>query len=533
MEVLAPRFALMRRSGVSAESGPVDISLTAIPSIGVVPKPGNEPPPPPPPPPEDPQNTIKKQDEIRVSYPERFLKDRENEVTFELEEVLRKVVPYESSNAGTAIVVAKPDPIPGVEPDTALSQAYAGYEAFATVQLISESLIVTSKPDQPQQLLGGGLVKWVWRVKPADDVVETCSFIFRVDVVWKPKDDAKLPEIAHANRWTHEPFKVPVGLPPPVALAEKSFPVPLGAGAVALGVGASRRRRRKEETGEAAVEDEVSSTVYSPTEAQPGDAFLVQVFVHLLDQAEGLDEIAKEADEEAKRRITSKLKQEIKRGTELAFHLLMPGLEIDEPVQSCIWEGEPAWVQFAVTVPPDHKPKNIIGTVIVSENTIPLGHLKFKFKIGGAVDEAEPAVSTQPSAAASLIRYKQAFISYASKDRGEVLKRVQMLNGLKLKFFQDLLTLEPGDSWEQLIYKYIDESDVFFLFWSKAASESVWVKKEIAYAIKRKAASEDAPPEILPVPIEGPPLVKPPEELSHLHFNDKFLYFINTRDTGA
>jgi hypothetical protein len=41
--------------------------------------------------------------------------------------------------------------------------------------------------------------------------------------------------------------------------------------------------------------------------------------------------------------------------------------------------------------------------------------------------------------------YQYAFVSYASKDRREVLKRVQMLEVLKTKFFQDILSLDPGD----------------------------------------------------------------------------------------
>jgi hypothetical protein len=104
---------------------------------------------------------------------------------------------------------------------------------------------------------------------------------------------------------------------------------------------------------------------------------------------------------------------------------------------------------------------------------------------------------------------------------------------MKLKFFQDLLTLEPGDQWEKLIYQYIDESDVFFLFWSKAASESTWVKKEIHYAMRRKANKDEAPPEIVPVIIEGPPPARPPTELNFLHFNDKFIYFINTTEASG
>jgi hypothetical protein len=108
-----------------------------------------------------------------------------------------------------------------------------------------------------------------------------------------------------------------------------------------------------------------------------------------------------------------------------------------------------------------------------------------------------------------------------------------MLNLTKIKFFQDLLTLEPGDSWEKLLYDYIDKSDVFFLFWSTAASESEWVRKEVEYAIKRKTGHEETGPEIIPVIIEGPPPARPPADLSFLHFNDKLIYFINTRENEA
>jgi hypothetical protein len=124
------------------------------------------------------------------------------------------------------------------------------------------------------------------------------------------------------------------------------------------------------------------------------------------------------------------------------------------------------------------------------------------------------------------VRYKQAFISYASQDRPEVLKRIQMLKMARINFFQDMLTLEPGDNWEQTIYKYIDESDVIFLFWSAAAKQSPWVEKEVRYALSRKGGHDEAAPEILPVIIEGPPVVPPPDDLKMLHFNDTFMYFI-------
>ena len=51
--------------------------------------------------------------------------------------------------------------------------------------------------------------------------------------------------------------------------------------------------------------------------------------------------------------------------------------------------------------------------------------------------------------------------------------------------------------------------------------------KEVGYALERKRGDEFAPPEIIPIILEGPPIVPPPPELEHLHFNDRLLYFMS------
>jgi hypothetical protein len=104
-----------------------------------------------------------------------------------------------------------------------------------------------------------------------------------------------------------------------------------------------------------------------------------------------------------------------------------------------------------------------------------------------------------------------------------------MLRLARIRYFQDVLKLEPGDRWERKLYLYIDKSDLFLLFWSTKAKESEWVLKEVRYAIKRKGGDESAPPEMIPVIIEGPPVPEPPEELAHLHFNDYLIYFMKPR----
>ena len=85
-------------------------------------------------------------------------------------------------------------------------------------------------------------------------------------------------------------------------------------------------------------------------------------------------------DEEAWRRGFKGLETDIPRGERLWFYLLIPGLEIDDPVQTLRWSGRTESVQFAVTAPADCLKRNVIGTVEVSlgEHRIPVGHVKFR-----------------------------------------------------------------------------------------------------------------------------------------------------------
>lgn len=485
-----------------------------------------------------PAPTPEKNDRIIVDYPILLLQDDSEDsgrVTFTLEEVAGRVYATTTTNGNQVKSTDRPDKITGARPGTVRPEADQDkYDVYVEVKLLTRGLSKTGTPDLKRAYKGQREV-WSWRLKPEPGLLEgsLVSFSFQVNVTWQAKTpDVSTKEITGV--WDNL-FEVKVG-PPASRVNAALYTSPLFAAGGFVTMGLSRRRRKglpdaeseSEETG-----DEVSGTVYAPGQAAQGDSFLVQVFIHLPEQADALDELAKEADEDARRRIASRLQKKIERGTELTFHLQMQGLTVDDDVQSCVWEGEPVCVQFGVSVPEDYKPRNIIGTVTVSEMSVPIGHLRFKFKVTEAqsAEDKADAPSPEPQPAGNLTRYQQAFISYASKDRQEVLKRVQMLNLAKIKFFQDLLTLEAGDDFEKQIYENIDKSDVFFLFWSKAASESEWVMKEVEYAVKRRADKELPDPEIIPVIIEGPPAVKPPEELSHIHFNDKLIYFINTAET--
>lgn len=272
--------------------------------------------------------------------------------------------------------------------------------------------------------------------------------------------------------------------------------------------------------------DEVHCTVFAPPATAPGDAILVQVFAHLPTEAANAQAIAAEFDVAARRRAYHSLVERIANGTRLDFELRMPGLQIDDPVASLVWQGRTQAVQFGVTIPESTRPGTVIGTVSISCGGAPLGHVKFTLAIASAAIKAEP----EPQGVEAK-RYRAAFVSYASRDRDEVLRRVQMLQVAGVRYFQDVLSLDAGEHWSERIEGAIREADVFLLFWSSRAKESEWVRKEVDFALALKAGDELAAPEIRPVIIEGPPVIAPWDDLAHLQFNDRVLYFMGRPTT--
>lgn len=93
----------------------------------------------------------------------------------------------------------------------------------------------------------------------------------------------------------------------------------------------------------------------------------------------------------------------------------------------------------------------------------------------------------------------------------------------QLDVFLDVLKLRPGADWQKELWRVIPLSDVFYLFWSRNASNSEWVEKEWRCALESRGLDF-----IAPVPLMSPEDVPPPPELSGKHFNDWILAFMRT-----
>jgi hypothetical protein len=277
----------------------------------------------------------------------------------------------------------------------------------------------------------------------------------------------------------------------------------------------------------AAGAEPVDTAVFCPPRVACNSVFLVQVYLYPPNAVTEVDARARQADESAERRGTYSLPLDLLPGTRVDLRLEMPALTVTEPDAVLVWRSRTTAAQFEVAVPADAAGDQVIGRVRIAVAGVPAGTLRFQVGLA--------AVGTSPSAVDAreirARRYRRAFVSYCSKDRAEVLRRVQAFRIAGLTVFQDNLDLKPGERWEKGLYREIDICDVFLLFWSHAAADSEWVGKEIAYAVARKQGDEERPPDIQPVPIEGPPVVPPPDSLKKLHFNDALLAHIRAAET--
>jgi hypothetical protein len=477
---------------------------------------------------------LRERDRVRVSYPDHLLVDPPGEITFALDRILseHEVGSSETNTNGRIEIVDKPPPAPSATPETTYTQAYGEqYTAFAKVTLIADGLTILSSPETPELSLKESPAVWNWKVNPKNPEGKLAGFKFHVDIVWRGEG---LPDKHLSYDWD-KAFFMKIGPPASVKAATYGAPVVAACSFLAFVGGFSKRKKLLEGADvaptpavEVTPEDEVATSVYAPSQVLPGNSFLVQVFAHVSNQspAEFADE-ARLPDKDAELKISETLDKTIKRETPLTFTLSIDGLTIDEPQQTRVWRGKNFRVLFSVTVPKDFEPKEIIARLMVCEYTVPVGRLLWKFEVVKAVDQhADDAVNV-----GMATRFKQAFISYSSKDRSEVMKRVQAFDLAGLPYFVDFLTLRPGDQWSAQIYDYIDKSDVFFLFWSSAASASKEVEKEFNYALQKQGGNRNAAPAIVPVMLAPP--APPPPTLNYLHFNDKIVCHIKPPEAGA
>ncbi|MFC1552255.1 protein kinase [Candidatus Latescibacterota bacterium] len=262
--------------------------------------------------------------------------------------------------------------------------------------------------------------------------------------------------------------------------------------------------------------DSVHFSITSPQPLVSGQSYILDVWIYKYIQRVEMLKRAKELQHNKTIQIQEKGPITISRSSKITINLNIPDFQVIDPEETIFWDGNIGNARFPVTVPDDTCSGEYLGVVKFYIEGLMIAKLHFSLIVS-------QHKSSEDQFVASGIGIKTAFASYASVERERVLARIQgiMKAMPHLDIFLDVRDLISGDSWEECLNEEIKKRDIFYLFWSVAASNSDWVKNEWRTALKLKGIEF-----IDPVPLDPPEKVSPPKELSQLHFNDWTLAYL-------
>jgi serine/threonine protein kinase len=261
------------------------------------------------------------------------------------------------------------------------------------------------------------------------------------------------------------------------------------------------------------ITDPVEFGINHPAAVQLGETFRISAWIFRHQDRAAAVQRAR-TDSPQGYRLHTEGSAAVVRGAEVTVKLEIDPWIVEPEWQTVLWTGDPATVSFRVNPTVDLPGHKAVGACKIYANGLRIGHVFFDLPVGDAA-ASDHAVVTGGA-------YRSAFASYATKDRRRVLARVQGMEKGNLRVFVDVHDLRANDKYRIALFEKIESADVLYLFWSRYAARSEWVKQEWEYAMRRKGVDF-----IDPVPLVDPRRVPPPPELGDAkHFNDWTLAYL-------
>ncbi|MGB7342326.1 MAG: toll/interleukin-1 receptor domain-containing protein [Phototrophicaceae bacterium] len=166
----------------------------------------------------------------------------------------------------------------------------------------------------------------------------------------------------------------------------------------------------------------------------------------------------------------------------------------------------------------------VTGRVAILMGVIEIASIDFQIMIAPVTSMAivnavpnDPRTAYNYDASDPASLYQKIFISYSRKDTviAEQYRMIQTMAGNII--FMDTHSIRAGENWEVALKRFIDDADVFQLFWSEHSAQSEHVKFEWDYALQQRCPETRCVQFIRPAYWQKP-LADIPAPLSHLHF---------------
>jgi hypothetical protein len=253
-------------------------------------------------------------------------------------------------------------------------------------------------------------------------------------------------------------------------------------------------------------------TATAPATVRPASSFLVDVWCH----TESPDDFLQGRRDALEGTVARSVgPAAIEAGAVMTVHLDAPGFVAEPASATMLWRGSTGSVSFALQAAPEIERRDHIGTARVSIGGLPVASVHFRIRVGAQ------SAANRIDAVMRVDRWRKAFASYASNDGAQVLPQVRALEAAGFDVFVDVARLRLGEAWQRQLVEEIDQRDMLFLFWSRAAIASEYVDFEWRHALSRHGA--DA---ISPVPLETKDLAPWPAELEDKHFDHWTLHYV-------
>ena len=256
---------------------------------------------------------------------------------------------------------------------------------------------------------------------------------------------------------------------------------------------------------------EVYGSVFAPSEIKRGSHLLVQVFLHLLEDSEKINDLAQEPSPRTERRDYIPLLCKLKVGTEVCVQLSVYGdtlLKKEEKL--LVWQGRFTKCSFDCLVPKSCQEEDLSCQVLLCVDGRPIGEMRF---ITSIVERPRPLY---PEGKTRI--FEKIFISYAHEDASKVSFMARAYHAQGVDYFFDRHYLKPGSIFPEEIRSYIEKADLFILCWSANAEKSDYVKCERLFALKHAYPNVPVSSSTLTIyPMSIEPRAELPEDMKDIY----------------
>gem|GEM_PF-1726104 len=233
--------------------------------------------------------------------------------------------------------------------------------------------------------------------------------------------------------------------------------------------------------------DKVYFSVYHPREVLPGNHYGIVFYAHIERALKEIEQDIKKIFEELVGKTDapkrSKLSAMIKEGTTITVVAECDELDFNPATSSKRWEGPFARFLFDLAVPKSLRAGTLFMRFSVQILGIEIAQVKFAIEV---TEKSQIRLGVNDYSSKQGELYKKIFLSYSPKDREAVDAYRSVFQSFSGDIFIDSNSIDWLGERNQALPKVVEESDVFYLFWSQNASASPGVRQDFETAIQHR-----------------------------------------------